>query len=43
MNIYHIEFPEWFTPTFLERLAVRIVLVLLVVQCDTVNGVLESL
>ena len=39
MNIYHIEFPEWFTPTFLERLAVRIVLLVLVVQCDTVNVV----
>ena len=43
MNIYHIEFPEWFTPTFLERFAVRIVLLVLVVQCDTVNGVLEGL
>ena len=43
MNIYHIEFPEWFTPAFLERLTVRIVLLVLVVQCDTVNGVLEGL
>ena len=42
MNIYHIEFPEWFTPTFLERLAVRIVLLAMVVQCDTVSAVLET-
>ena len=43
MNIYHIEFPEWFTPQFLEKLAVRIVLLAIVVQCDTVNAVLEGL
>ncbi len=43
MNIYHIEVPDWFTPAFLEKLTVRIVLLAMVVQCDTVNGVLDSL
>ncbi len=43
MNIYHIEVPEWFTAQFVEKLSVRIVLLVLVVQCDTVNGVLGSL
>ena len=43
MNIYHIEVPEWFTPAFLEKLSVRIVLLAIVVQCDTVSAVLEGL
>jgi hypothetical protein len=43
MNIYHIEVPEWFTPSFLEKLSVRIVLLAIVVQCDTVNAVLDGL
>jgi hypothetical protein len=42
MNIYHIEFPDWLTATFVEKLSVRIVLLAIVVQCDTVNAVLEG-
>jgi hypothetical protein len=43
MNIYHIEVPDWFTPQFLEKLSVRVVLLVMVVQCDTVSAVLGSL
>jgi hypothetical protein len=38
MNVYHIDLDY----VLIEKIAVRIVLLAMVVQCDTVSAVLES-
>jgi hypothetical protein len=39
MNVYHIDLDY----ILIEKIAVRVVLIAMVVQCDTVSAVLEGL
>ena len=39
MNVYHIDLDY----VLIEKIAVRVVLLAMVVQCDTVSAVLEGL
>ena len=40
MNIYHIEMPEWLTPQFVERLALRGVVLAIAVRCDMIQSLI---